>query len=473
MSPNPKAHSQQPLRPCHVLIAGSGIAGLTLALMLETHGIAYTLLEAYPELVPKVGAGICLLPNGLRNLDQLGCYDDLRSRVGENNLLESIYVRDPQGKELHYSEGWIESMRARYGYSAVWSDRSTILQTLYDHIVDKSRLLANKRVASVRHLEDGVEVTTADGSVYTGDILVGADGVHSRVREEIVRYANDLGVGEEYADGEEASAEYACLFGLSTSPPPGKQLPHGVLGWNLGYGHSYVIGTGPENRVYWLLSKRFEKPYKGSEIPRFTDEDRDRILREHWDDPITEELRLSDLYESRLHLVVSPLKEIVYRRWDCGRMVVLGDAGHKMLPIIAQGGNQAIETVAAFTNGLFSALTSSSSSSQSSTSRLSQEEITSIFTTLQSSRADRISTVVTMGHQRQNMDTMSSPEMEELMLKKFPTLLPGELLRRWDQTFPASVSLAGLERPFREKEVLFDDEKPENESGEHAAVAKI
>jgi 2-polyprenyl-6-methoxyphenol hydroxylase-like FAD-dependent oxidoreductase len=100
----------------------------------------------------------------------------------------------------------------RWGYPGLWCDRSTILQTIYDHIVNKPRLLTGKRVASTRHLEGSVEVTTTDGAVYTGDILVGADGTHSRVREEIVRYANEIGAGEEYDDGDRTLYPHFQLF---------------------------------------------------------------------------------------------------------------------------------------------------------------------------------------------------------------------------------------------------------------------
>jgi 2-polyprenyl-6-methoxyphenol hydroxylase-like FAD-dependent oxidoreductase len=130
----------------------------------------------------------------------------------------------------------------------------------------------------------------------------------------------------------EVSATYACLFGLSTTPTPSppKSLPKGLLGWNLGHNYSYVLGTGPPNQTYWLLSIHLGKIYHGSDIPHFTEEDKERIVREHWDDPITADLRMSDLYENRLHIIVSPLREVVYKRWDCGRMVVLGDAAHKV-----------------------------------------------------------------------------------------------------------------------------------------------
>jgi 2-polyprenyl-6-methoxyphenol hydroxylase-like FAD-dependent oxidoreductase len=139
----------------------------------------------------------------------------------------------------------------------------------------------------------------------------------------------------------EASATYACLFGLSTTPTPSlpKSLPEGLLGWNLGHNYSYVLGTGPPNRAYWLLSIHLGKTYYGAEIPHFTEEDKERIVREHWDDPITADLHMSDLYENRLHMVVSPLREVVYKRWDCGRMVVLGDAAHKVRTFLLYNSN--------------------------------------------------------------------------------------------------------------------------------------
>ena len=79
-------------------------------------------------------------------------------------------------------------------------DRSSILKVIYGHIVDKSKVLTNKRVESVRNTAHGVEVTTTDGSIYTGDMVIGADGVHSRVRQEIQRHAGERGLGDEYME---------------------------------------------------------------------------------------------------------------------------------------------------------------------------------------------------------------------------------------------------------------------------------
>jgi 2-polyprenyl-6-methoxyphenol hydroxylase-like FAD-dependent oxidoreductase len=69
---------------------------------------------------------------------------------------------------------------------------------MYDCINDKSKLLTNKRVESVRQLDNCIEVITADGSVYHGDILIGTDGVHSQVRKEMVRHATEQGLAQDY-----------------------------------------------------------------------------------------------------------------------------------------------------------------------------------------------------------------------------------------------------------------------------------
>jgi 2-polyprenyl-6-methoxyphenol hydroxylase-like FAD-dependent oxidoreductase len=61
-----------------IIIVGGGVAGLTLANMLEKFDIDYVLLEAYHDIAPQVGASIGMFPNGLRILDQLGCYEPIK-----------------------------------------------------------------------------------------------------------------------------------------------------------------------------------------------------------------------------------------------------------------------------------------------------------------------------------------------------------------------------------------------------------
>lgn len=82
-----------------IIVVGGGIAGLTLASMLEKFDIEYVLLEAHDKIAPPVGASIGLMPNGLFILDQLGCYDAVRavSQARENDW---HHIRASDGKPL-------------------------------------------------------------------------------------------------------------------------------------------------------------------------------------------------------------------------------------------------------------------------------------------------------------------------------------------------------------------------------------
>jgi 2-polyprenyl-6-methoxyphenol hydroxylase-like FAD-dependent oxidoreductase len=81
-----------------------------------------------------------------------------------------------------------------------------VLKVLYDGIKDKTKVLTKKRVQNVELTDGGVTVKTADGSAYKGDILIGADGIHSSVRGEMWRLANET------LPGWIPSDEHACEY---------------------------------------------------------------------------------------------------------------------------------------------------------------------------------------------------------------------------------------------------------------------
>lgn len=82
-----------------IIIAGGSVTGLSLANMLEKLDIDYVILEAYPQIAPQVGASIGLISNGLRILDQLGCYERLREAAG-NCCYHKAFFRDNKGNVL-------------------------------------------------------------------------------------------------------------------------------------------------------------------------------------------------------------------------------------------------------------------------------------------------------------------------------------------------------------------------------------
>lgn len=72
-------------------------------------------------------------------------------------------------------------------------ERRQVLQKLHQLAPEQSKILTSKKVISVRTLPDGVEVHCGDGSIFTGDIVAGADGVHSQIRREMWRHAKSDG----------------------------------------------------------------------------------------------------------------------------------------------------------------------------------------------------------------------------------------------------------------------------------------
>jgi 2-polyprenyl-6-methoxyphenol hydroxylase-like FAD-dependent oxidoreductase len=95
-----------------VIIAGGSIAGLSLALMLEKNGIDFLVLEAYRDIAPQAGASIGLLPNGLRILDQLGCYE--RVLAESEYPVEKVTFRDPRGKVFWSFEDFNKRISERF-----------------------------------------------------------------------------------------------------------------------------------------------------------------------------------------------------------------------------------------------------------------------------------------------------------------------------------------------------------------------
>ena len=94
-----------------VIIAGGSISGLSLALMLERNGIDFLVLEAYRDVAPQVGASIGVLPNGLRILDQLDCYEQV---IAQSEFpIEKVYFRDASGKPFWSFEDFNENVTER------------------------------------------------------------------------------------------------------------------------------------------------------------------------------------------------------------------------------------------------------------------------------------------------------------------------------------------------------------------------
>ncbi|KKY16639.1 putative monooxygenase fad-binding protein [Diplodia seriata] len=175
-----------------VIIVGGGITGLTLALMLQHLQIDYVLLEAYKSVTPNVGASIGLYANGLRILDQLGVYEDV-CKVAQSAKLH--IVRDGETGQRLSKMPCGPILKTRHGYAPMFMERYQLLRVLYKHITEKERVFVDKKVQKIEDYEGRVLVHTEDGTTFEGQITVGADGVHSTVRKEMWRNADEKDPG--------------------------------------------------------------------------------------------------------------------------------------------------------------------------------------------------------------------------------------------------------------------------------------
>lgn len=314
-----------------ILIAGGSIAGLALALMLERVGggsVDFIVLERNADAHPQVGASIAFGGNALRIFDQLGCCDEILEKAGRR--MDTVGGLSPDGKLTLDWTGASAKLVERLGYPMIILDRQMVLETLYDHVRDKSKVLMNKRVVSVINSEDCVEVKTDDGCSYTGDILVGADGIYSTVRKEMWRIANEAEPGwTDEEDQNPVSAPYSCMFGISVM---NGEIPAGIACNCYKDNRSLAVLTGANNRVYWFYSKAYPTRLYGPDIPRYTDADCDKFAEEHWNDAAQPGITFGDLYKTRVRAVLTPLHSHVFRKWHFGRIITIGDAAHKVRP---------------------------------------------------------------------------------------------------------------------------------------------
>jgi len=308
----------------HILISGAGIGGLTAALCLVERGYDVTVLEQAAELKP-LGAGLQLSANATRVLDQLGltaALDEVTIRSGGK-----VVRLWSTGQQWQLFDLGGESL-ARYGHAYRMLYRPDLHRILVEALEARApgALKLGCKVADVTQDASGVTVLLEDGRQVTGDVLVGADGVHSVTRERMI--------------AEDRPRFSGCIAWRGvipiTSLPKSMQGPEGV-NW---------IGPGRHIVHY---------PVSGGRLVSFTGiVEKEGWFRESWTEQGSiDECRADfagwhDDVQAFIDLLGDPLRWAMMIRdpltnWTNGRVTLLGDAAHPTLPFLAQGAGMAIE----------------------------------------------------------------------------------------------------------------------------------
>jgi salicylate hydroxylase len=307
-----------------VLIGGAGIGGLVAALALLKRGFDVEVYEQAHQL-GEIGAGFQISANGAHVLFELGLEQPIRDVFFE-----------PVGKQIRLwntGQTWkLFDLGAvsveRYGYPYFMIHRADLHTVLVDAVqaLKPDAIRLNARITGCR--QDGTSVTLdfADGTSASGDVLIGADGVHSVIRQAL------FGAGQAEFTG------VVAWRGLV----PAEKLPEHIM---------RPVGTnwiGPGGHIVHY-------PLRRGEIFNFVAVvERDDWQVESWTERGSNEECARDFagWNEDIQLIISkldtPYKWALLGRepmeqWSVGRITLLGDSCHPTLPFLAQGANMAIE----------------------------------------------------------------------------------------------------------------------------------
>ncbi|KAL4811722.1 hypothetical protein BDW67DRAFT_194497 [Aspergillus spinulosporus] len=276
-----------------------------------------------------------------RVLQQFGILDDLLPRGAELNHHLSFTA------DGHvFSEGDRYSLiRDNHGHGPVAFHRAELIEVMYNGLPDTARekIFTNKKVTALTTTQNGVNVICADGSVFHGSIVIGADGVYSKTRKIMREIALRDNPHQPWEDPNHPyTATYQLLYGSIPSPsPPGQ-------GYDIqSEGKAIMYFSGPE-RGWFFLYKRLPSPTR--ERTNYTDKDVDTLAAEFAEFPLTRTVKVKDVWPRMLGAGLTNLDEGIVKHWSLGRIVLVGDACHKMTTHLGLGFNHGIQDVVVLCN---------------------------------------------------------------------------------------------------------------------------
>ncbi len=307
-----------------VLIAGGGIGGLSAAIALARKGIASCVLEAEPSF-SESGAGVQIGPNGSRILRDWGLENGLETGASRP---ERIDIGDGRQGGTLTSLPLRPEAEQRYGAPYYVAERRYLHKLLIDHAAQRPEITLKTgfRVESFRRMPGGIAVMSSDSHELEGRALIGADGVHSRMR--LLLY----GVPPVYS-GRNAWRATAAVNGSETDDGKSVNL---WLGRRAHLVHYACNADGLINAVAITggkpASDGWGTPGESVDLmPKFAG----------WTDEPWRFLRRFESWTIWPLLTMAPLP-----RWSDGRVTLLGDAAHPLMPFLASGAVMAIEDAA-------------------------------------------------------------------------------------------------------------------------------
>lgn len=320
-----------------IAIVGGGIGGLTTALAMTQAGFAVTVYERASQLADQ-GAGITLAPNATRVLYHLELGPDL----------EATAVTPPMTEYRHYRTGEVifrmmtRNFRELYGAPYLRLHRWDLQHAMITRLAQTApgALRLGSCVEQIEPRGEQVELRFADGRLEIADVVIAADGIRSTIRETLFNPAPPVFTG------------FVAWRGLVDTA----DLPPHLRESAVAFGHGrhinrYLVRRG-ELLNFVAVAERNQWEAEGWNIPA----------------PLDEFLEEFASFDEGTRTVISrPVRGQLFKwglfgrpwldEWSSGRIVLLGDAAHPMLPFLGQGGASAIEDAMILTRCLESEAT--------------------------------------------------------------------------------------------------------------------
>lgn len=306
-------------------IVGAGIGGLTAAIALRAQGHVVTVYEQASQFM-RVGADINLTPNAVRALDGLG--EAVASGIRASGARPTFRISRDWDTGLETSRLPMgDTAEQRYGAPQLTIHRADVLAVMADAVPPEC-MVFSKRLRTLSPSDAGVQLVFEDGQQALHDVVLGADGIHSKVRTALF--------GEE-------QPRFTGVVSFRAVVPSDKvrQVPEieAFTKW---------WGPNPQSQIVTFPLNR------GRDTFIFATTGQDSWHEESWTSPgDVNELRsfYRDYHpdaRALLDACDSVLKSALYEReplpqWSIGHVSLLGDACHPMLPFMAQGAGMAIE----------------------------------------------------------------------------------------------------------------------------------
>ncbi|KAF8943907.1 hypothetical protein BGZ47_004902 [Haplosporangium gracile] len=322
-----------------VLIVGAGVGGMTLGMLLTKAGIPFDIYERATAVKP-LGSALFLNPTTAKIFKQCNIWDDIMSVC---KFTGRIQVGNEQ-REIEYSMDFpnqIEMFGSR-GYIIA----RPMLYDILHRQVPKERFHMSKKVTSINQTDDGVVLQFDDKTTASGDILVGADGAYSTIRQCIY---NDLRVEGRLLASDDVPLPFSNVQLVGQTQP----LVHADFP-NLSIPDSQFIRILGDNKPYAASSKQSDN-FKNSE---WGPEAAGAMCAEVRDFPIISGgdkiTTIGDLIDLTPKDLISKvmLEEKVFETWHHKRVALIGDACHKINPSGGSGANNAIHDAITLANWL-------------------------------------------------------------------------------------------------------------------------